>query len=271
MFAAVADEIAAEPAPVPSFAAAGAYASALGDAGANLVVRAARAFAAEFGPIPPLSLSLTKNLPVAAGIGGGSADAAATLRLLSRFAGFFPDPARLSVLARSLGADVPVCLAAQPARVSGIGEILTPAPALPRFGLVLANPGLQLATPTVFATWKGAFSASPTLPFSWSSAAEMAADLGRLGNDLEAPALALAPAIGTVLAALRALPGCLLARMSGSGATCFGLFANADEAAAGATALARSGWWVWSGPLAGSFDGKPSGGLTSKDWGVAKR
>ena len=198
-------------------------------------------------------LTLEKHLPVASGIGGGSADAAACLRLLGRF---WPDPAlddgaRLQ-LASSLGADVPVCLARRPARMGGAGEILGRAPGLPDIGMALVNCGAAVSTRAVFAARDAAFSREAELPRSWSDAASLAAWLAQLSNDLEAPAMRLCPEIGIVLAALRALPGCRLARMSGSGATCFALF---DDPPAARAAIAAYGaplpahWWVWSGGL----------------------
>jgi 4-diphosphocytidyl-2-C-methyl-D-erythritol kinase len=135
--------------------------------------------------------------------------------------------------------------------MEGIGEVLGAAPSLPRFGLLLANPRLALATPAVFRARQGGFSARAHLPDAWGSAAAMAADLARLGNDLQAPAISLCPAIAEVLAAISASPGCLLARMSGSGATCFGIFPNAASAASAAAALPPA-WWCWGGGLHGA-------------------
>jgi 4-diphosphocytidyl-2-C-methyl-D-erythritol kinase len=155
----------------------------------------------------------------------------------------------LAPIALALGADVPVCLAGRPARMRGVGEALTPAPSLPPCGMVLVNPGVALATAAVFRVRAGEFSAPAELPGSWPDAAAMAEDLARLRNDLEPPAIAVCPVIGVVLAALAASPGCLLARMSGSGATCFGLFADATAAEAAARGLARPGWWCWGGAL----------------------
>jgi 4-diphosphocytidyl-2-C-methyl-D-erythritol kinase len=192
---------------------------------------------------------LEKHLPVASGIGGGSADAAAALRLLCRLWGL---PAAAAPIALALGADVPVCLVSLPARMSGVGETLIPAPGMPSAGIVLVNPGESLATAEVFRTRTGGFSAPAELPASWPDATAMAGDLARLRNDLEPSANALQPAVGVVLAALRAVPGCLLARMSGSGATCFGMFCDAATAEAAARALARPGWWCWGGALGAS-------------------
>jgi 4-diphosphocytidyl-2-C-methyl-D-erythritol kinase len=133
--------------------------------------------------------------------------------------------------------------------MGGVGETLTDAPGMPRCGMVLVNPGVSLATVAVFRARTGGFSPPAGLPGSWPDVAAMASDLATLRNDLEPPAIALCPAIGTVLSALADTPGCLLARMSGSGATCFGLFADVAGAEAAAQALARPGWWCWGGAL----------------------
>jgi len=213
----------------------------------NLVLRAARLLADAAGrPLPGAALRLDKRLPVASGIGGGSADAAAALRALDQFWDLGMGAVRLEALATSLGADVPVCVASRPARMGGVGDILSPAPRLPPFGLLLANPRLALATPRVFAGRVGPFSAPATLPAGWTDAAAMAAALRTLRNDLEAPAIALCPPVGEVLSILGALPGALLARMSGSGATCFAVFADGAAAARAAGAL-PPGWWRWGG------------------------
>ena len=213
----------------------------------NLVLRAARGLAALAGVPAGARLTLVKSLPVASGIGGGSADAAAALRLLARLWGVSPAPEALQALALRLGADVPVCLRARPARMGGVGEVLSPAPDLPAFGMALVNPGIAVSTPEVFRARAGTFSPPAALPPGWSAPAAMARDLAALGNDLEPPAVALRPVIGEVLAALRASPGCLLARMSGSGATCFGVYADAATAAAAAETVRRPGWWAWGG------------------------
>ena len=184
---------------------------------------------------------------MASGIGGGSADAAATLRLLSRLWNVALPPAD-AVLA--LGADVPVCLSGRACRMQGIGESLTPL-GLPPFWIVLANPGVPVATGAVFAGLASrrnpGMGAMPAFPdaaclFDW---------LAHQRNDLEPPAVALAPPVGAALAALGAQPGCRLARMSGSGATCFGLFAAQAPALAAADALraAEPGWWVAAAPV----------------------
>jgi len=241
-FADIGDRLTAQAAPAFSLAIDGPFASGL-DAGAdNLVARAASLFAERLGRRPDVALRLTKNLPVASGIGGGSADAAATLRALSRLWGA-PIPAELPAM---LGADVPVCVAGVPAWMSGIGEIVEPAGGLPGWGVVLVNPGVALATPAVFKARSGVFSAGGKF-------APSLANIAAAGNDLEAPAIALVPAIADVLAAFRGLPGVRLARMSGSGATCFALFYGPDEAAQAAKAVkakAPSAWWVAAGRVA---------------------
>jgi 4-diphosphocytidyl-2-C-methyl-D-erythritol kinase len=217
----------------------------------NLVLRAARAMAAAADLEGHALLHLLKRLPVASGIGGGSADAAASLRVLNRLWRLGLPEAQLAALGAKLGADVPVCVGSRPARMEGVGEVLSAAPSLPLFGLLLANPREALATPAVFRARQGGFSARADLPKAWGSAAEMAADLARLGNDLQAPAISLCPAIAEVLAAISVSPGCLLARMSGSGATCFGVFPNPASAAAAAAALPPA-WWCWGGGLHGA-------------------
>ncbi len=209
----------------------------------NLVLRAARAF----GPgMPGARITLDKHLPVASGIGGGSADAAAALHALAALWGR-PLPPPEAILA--LGADVPVCLAGRACRMGGVGEVLAPVPPLPPVWIVLANPGLAVPTPAVFARLERRD--NPPLPPvpAFGDAGALAAWLAAQRNDLEVPAIALAPAIAEVRAALAAQPGALLARMSGSGATCFALFAAEAPARTAAAALARPGWWAAAAPL----------------------
>ena len=241
VFAGIGDEVSAAPADGLSLALEGPEAGALAAEPDNLVLRAARALAA--GRDLGAALRLTKRLPVASGIGGGSSDAAAALRVLSRLWGVEAD---LPAIALSLGADVPVCLARAPAVMRGIGEVLGPAPRLPRFGLLLANPRVAVETRAVFAARASGFSPPIAYPEAWSDAAAMARDLAAWRNDLEAPAMALCPAIAEVRAAIATQRGCLLARMSGSGATCFGLFADAAAAERAAAALPGA-WWRWGG------------------------
>lgn len=249
VFAEAADVLSVEPADGLSLQVVGPFAAALAGEPDNLVLRAARALAAEAGVVPCGRLVLRKNLPVASGIGGGSADAAAALRLLCRFWRIAPTPAALARLASGLGADVPVCLAGHASRMGGVGEHLEPVPGLPACGIVLVNPGVAVATADVFRARSGAWSSAALLPGSWPDAAAMAADLGRLRNDLEPAAIGLQPVIGDVLSALADVPGCLLARMSGSGATCFGLFAAAEQARRAVGRVSRAGWWCWAGGL----------------------
>jgi 4-diphosphocytidyl-2-C-methyl-D-erythritol kinase len=246
VFGPAADRLHAEAADSLSLTLGGPFAAGLVAEADNLVLRAARALAAWAGRAPGATLHLEKYLPVASGIGGGSADAAAALRLLSRLWQLeVPAPVMMR-LAAGLGADVPVCVAGRPTRMAGIGEILTPAPALPACGMLLVNPGVALATADVFRARDAAFSPEAVWPAAWPDAAAMAGDLSVQHNDLEPPALRLCPAVAAVLAALRASPGCLLARMSGSGATCFGLFADAAAAARAGEGLS-SAWWCSAG------------------------
>lgn len=208
----------------------------------NLVLRAARLMGCG------AAITLEKHLPIASGIGGGSADAAATLAALAELQGCdLPGPD--AVL--TLGADVPVCLDGRAARMRGIGEEITPV-SLPAGFIVLVNPGFGLATADVFRALTRRD--NPELPKmeSWPDIAALAAYLARCRNDLEPPARALAPMIGTVVEALQAQAGCLIARMSGSGATCFGLFATQDAAEAAARALSTEPlWWVRAAALVG--------------------
>lgn len=220
---------------------------------ANLAVRAAWRLAQAAGRDLNLRLRLTKSLPLAAGIGGGSADAAAVLRGLLMWWGMeSQDVPALDDIMLALGADVPVCFHGGATFVSGIGEKLTPAPDLPALPLVLVNPGVACPTARVFAGLARGSSAKNAVPFPQSpSVEEFLAALEERENALTAPAIALAPEIATVLEALRAQEGCALARMSGSGATCFGLFRNQDCAARACAAIACAfpHWWAQSGWL----------------------
>lgn len=250
VFAGAADRLTAEPDERLTLALTGPFGHALQPDGDNLVLRAARLLAEAASIRTGARLVLEKNLPVASGVGGGSADAAAALRLLARMWNVAPS-LDLAPLAAQLGADVPVCLAGRPARMRGIGERLGLAPALPEAGLVLVNPGVPLPTPAVFRARTGPFSTPAALPAYWPDVASMAAALQDCTNDLERAAIALCPDIAAALEALRAAEGCALARMSGSGATCFGLFAAPEAARAAAARLARPGWWSWGGRLGG--------------------
>lgn len=249
MFADVADTVTVAPGGSLRFSVDGPFAAPLAaePADANLVVRAAKALAEAVGRPADVDLTLTKRLPVASGIGGGSADAAACLRALARLWEVAPDDARLLAVAARLGADVPVCLKGQAAFFGGIGDVLDPAPALPDCPAVLVNPGVPLSTPAVFrARQGGVFSAPGRFTGAPADPAALAALLGERRNDLTEAAISLAPVVADALAALAGTAGCRLARLSGSGATCFGLFATADDAARAARALAdgHADWWV---------------------------
>jgi 4-diphosphocytidyl-2-C-methyl-D-erythritol kinase len=225
----------------------GPFAAALTGQADNLVLRAACRLADHAGCSPHVRITLDKRIPVAAGLGGGSADAAATLRGLCRFWRLELTLADLLPLALELGADVPACLLSRPARMRGIGERLEPIE-LPALDLVLANPNQAVPTAQVFAAVGSCGSArGPDRPMP-GDRVDLLAWLAARSNDLEAPARRLAPAIVEVIKALRMEPGCRLARMSGSGATCFGVFDDAPAAARAVRALRRMRpeWWVAS-------------------------
>ncbi len=250
-FAGVHDTVVAVPAETLSLRLAGPFGAVLTDEGApgtgdNLVLKAARGLAAAADCRAGAALTLIKRLPVASGIGGGSADAAAALSALACLWDVDLDAAALSALALSLGADVPVCLAGRAAQMGGVGELVAPAVGLPPCAVVLVNPLRPLPTPVVFKARNGAFSRAAPLDRPPPDARALAEALMRRGNDLTAPAVALMPEIATVLASLAGQPACLLARMSGSGATCFGLFADLADAQAAAWTLqgAQPRWWI---------------------------
>lgn len=217
------------------------------EAGENLVIKARdalRALAAE-RPCPPVSIHLTKNLPIASGLGGGSSDAAAALRGLSAHWGLALPQSALSAAGLALGADVPMCLAGRPLRATGIGEEISLLDAFPALDLVLVNPGAAVSTAAIFKALvkkdNRAMSSKANLA-SFHSACEF---LSAQHNDLQRPAIALEPVIGDCLAALQD-SGAMLVRMSGSGATCFGIFTNAANAARAAGAMKRKcpQWFV---------------------------
>ncbi len=256
-FASVHDTLVAAPSDRLMLAVDGPYAAQLGDAGdANLVLRAARALAQAAGRSAGAEFTLTKRLPVASGIGGGSADAAAALKALVALWRIDIDPEALARIALALGADVPLCLAGRAARVGGIGECIEPVGRIPEAGLLLVNPNLPLATAAVFRARQGPFSKAAVLDNVPRDVNAFAAALRATHNDLEVPARALVPAIDVVLAALYKVEGCLFARMSGSGATCFALFETEAAAHGAAADLARGqpGWWVAPGRLITSTD-----------------
>ncbi|MFZ5692648.1 MAG: 4-(cytidine 5'-diphospho)-2-C-methyl-D-erythritol kinase [Pseudomonadota bacterium] len=227
-----------------------------GPAGDNLVLKATRALQAQIAGLRTGQFHLTKRIPVAAGLGGGSSDAAAALRLLAGLNDLPVEDRRVMGAARASGADVPVCLDPRPRIMRGIGDVLSPPLRLPALPAVLVNPGVPVPTANVF----GALAAARagTVPAAGDDPASRCAEAGRpnvedlldalaaSANDLEAPALSLFPAVGETLAALRQIATCRLARMSGSGGTCFGLFASMEEAkqAAAQLAQAQPDWWV---------------------------
>lgn len=227
------------------------------DTDKNLVARAVKALAAELGRAPDVAVTLVKNLPVASGIGGGSADAAAALRAVAALWELPDDHPALATVAPKLGADVPVCLAGRTAYFAETGTVLTPAPDLPEGWVVLVNPGVGLHTAKVFGARTGAYSNPDRLDPMPADMVELAQALQQRRNDLTLAAQGLCPGVAEVLAALDATPGSLLARMSGSGATCFGLYADAESAvlAAQLIARARPQWWVQAAGLVNDVSG----------------
>ncbi len=259
-FADCADRLTLQPGPELSLTARGPRAQDCGEVAENLIMKAARLLDARIPGLVLGRFTLDKQLPVAAGIGGGSADAAAALRLLARSNGIAIDDRRVIEAARLTGADVPVCLASQSCLMTGVGEQLS-ALAFPKFCCVLVNPGVAVATADVFRALglkRGEILVGVTdvvTSLAWPKPDAPAEDLfkalirGR--NDLEAPAIKLQPAVGAALAALRGMQGVRLARMSGSGATCFGLFDSDADVRQAAQKLRqeRPAWWVHAGAL----------------------
>ncbi len=250
VFADVGDRIWLEPAPQLSLSVTGPFGASAGEGDDNLVLRAARALAGETGQAAAFHLILDKQLPVAAGLGGGSSDAGAALRLLGAAMGLPADDEALARVAMRLGADGAACLGGTPVLAEGHGERLNPAPKLPELWAVLVNPGVPSSTPAVYREYDrlGARGRAdrPSLPEAFESVEELAAVLARTRNDLEAPAIALNPVIGAVIELLRDQPEALLARVSGSGATCFCLCTGDIEAEGLAERLERlePRWWV---------------------------
>jgi 4-diphosphocytidyl-2-C-methyl-D-erythritol kinase len=255
VFVEAGDELTLEAADELSFALEGPFAASLTGETDNLVLKAARRLA-EHERIPPRArIVLTKNLPVASGIGGGSADAAAVLRGL---AALWRKADATLELAADIGSDVPVCLGSRPAWIEGRGERVAPLGDIPPFDLVLVNPGIAVSTAEVFRRLERRSGVESVKPGALNSFHDVRDYLSATNNDLEAPALALAPQIGEVLATLRSHDA-LFARMSGSGATCFGLFENARVAltATRAIANAQPAWWVTATRIAGPDIGAP--------------
>lgn len=258
VFAAVGDELRFAPGGVGhSLDVKGRTAAQAGTIGDNLVLKAAGLLAARVPGLPAGRFTLIKRLPVAAGLGGGSSDAAAALRLLAELAGLALNDPRLVETARLTGSDVPVCLAGRSRIMRGTGAELGPALTLPRLPALLVNPGIAVATPAVFAklglapgTEREPDPAAALEQGGGSRSAgtrpALVALLHAARNDLEAPALALAPGIGATLGHVAATEGCRLARMSGSGATVFGIYDTCRAAAAAGKAIKakQPGWWV---------------------------
>ncbi|MBV8701977.1 4-(cytidine 5'-diphospho)-2-C-methyl-D-erythritol kinase [Bradyrhizobium sp.] len=259
-FADCADRLELLPGPELKLETTGPLADACGATSDNLVLKAARLLAERVENLALGAFMLEKVLPVAAGIGGGSADAAAALRLLARLNGLAVDDARLQEVALKSGADVPVCLASRACDMTGVGETLLPL-SLPKLPALLVNPRMPVATKDVFAALGlrsgqlrvGASDVirAPAWPDDGASVGDWVQVLASVPNDLEPPALRVQPVIADVLSALRASPGALLARMSGSGATCFAIFSSASEAQAAAAKLSAEhpDWWVHAGEL----------------------
>jgi 4-diphosphocytidyl-2-C-methyl-D-erythritol kinase len=250
VFADVADVLALQPDAEDKLDVSGPFAGNSGAAADNLVLKALAALRQRIAGLKGGRFRLEKNLPVAAGLGGGSADAAAALRLIARSNAVALDDPRLLAAARAVGADVPVCLDPRPRVMRGVGELLSPPLDLPPLPAVLVNPGVALATRDVFAKFTGGRGEDELaeVPREFDALIEC---LNTHGNDLTAAACACAPVVAEVLAAMKKLPGARLVRMSGSGSTCFALFATQREAAAAAQQLAgqQRGWWMQSARL----------------------
>jgi 4-diphosphocytidyl-2-C-methyl-D-erythritol kinase len=251
-FAAIHDVVTVRPGDGLTLAVDGPFAPAMPDEGDNLVLRAARALQAKRGLNKGAAITLTKNLPVAAGVGGGSADAAAALLGLNALWELGATERELAELGLGLGADVPACLRGEPLYAAGIGEEIEPAPALPAMGLVLVNPNRPVSTAAVFSGFDGRFidagdaGDAGRFDSGFDHATSFAARLAERRNDLMAPACKIEPEIDAVLGALGDADGCLLSRLSGSGPTCFGLFESEVDASGAAENISaiHPGWWV---------------------------
>ncbi len=257
-FADIGDEIGIEPAPEFKFVIDGPFAGVFGPKdrdhspdSSNLVVQAAWALSRAAQKIPNVRIRLTKNLPIASGLGGGSSNAAATIWGLLEWWKIPRQTHYLQGLMARLGADIPVCLNCTPTRVRGIGDILDPAPALPEIPVVLVHPGRPCMTAEVFSRFTGNFREPMALPAGLEKQDALVEFLNRQSNDLLGPAADAAPEIANVLHTLKGQDGAALARMTGSGATCFGLFRNEAAATKAARSIATDNpdWWVKSGWL----------------------
>lgn len=212
----------------------------------NLVYKAAQMLAQEYKTNMRGAIRLTKRLPVASGIAGGSSDTAAALKGLARLWGLPEEQGRLQRIAEKLGADVPACLIGRPVWAEGAGEKMMRLPEMPPLHFVLANPMIETPTPEVFRRFRDKFSAPIQFMGRKKSASEWVADMKIYRNDLTEAAIEVTPAISTVLQALHGLPGCRITRLSGSGATCFGIFDNAEAAFTAVNLLKQQypRWWV---------------------------
>lgn len=247
-FADTGDKISVSPANEFTFEMNGRFADALKDEPPenNLVVRAAKRIAQEVDGDLHVKITLTKNLPVAAGLGGGSSDAAATIRALLQHWKKSVNDEKLQALGAELGADIPVCMKVKTARVRGFGEILTPVKLNEPLYAVLIHPGKSCSTADIFGKYGGAYSQNADIPASIKDTGALLAALAKTRNDLENTAKKVVPEIGSALQAIGVQEGCVLARMSGSGATCFGLFTSRKMAENSAFVIQINNpkWWV---------------------------
>lgn len=250
VFADVGDELLIEKASAFSLVLEGPFGSKLAGEENNLIAKAARILGDRAGRAPDVKITLIKNLPVASGIGGGSADAAATLRGLMRFWGLKIGQDELHAIAAALGSDVPACLLSETLWMTGRGEIIEPVAGVPGAPLVLVNPGVAVSTREIFARLKARMGVGNAARPGELPVLGLADYLKSNRNDLEVPAREIAPVIDEVLHAI-SHGGALRARMSGSGATCFGLFADDKSAEAAAAKIARDhpDWWVRRGVI----------------------
>lgn len=252
-FPQIGDRLCAEPADRLELIINGPFARNLdGPAEENLIVKAVAAFAKSSGiPAPKLRIDLTKRLPVASGIGGGSSNAATMLRLLEDITGQYLAEDTLHELALSLGADVPVCLNQEPQIMAGIGDVIRQGPQLPKCGIVLVNPKVEVSTPDVFRSMARRDNpAMPLMPEVFESPDHLARYLATCRNDLQEPAISLCPEIDSTLSALEGSDHIKLARMSGSGATCFGLCEQEEALEVERTLRASfANWWIAAGAL----------------------
>ncbi len=257
-FADIGDHISIEPAKSFSFHVTGEFAESFNNDekascidGGNLVIKAARGLSQIVDKALNVKITLTKNLPLASGIGGGSSDAAATIWGLQEFWGLAHDANYMPSLTKKLGADVPVCLYCRPSLMRGIGDEITPAPEMPEIPILLINPLVSCSTADIFLHHNGDFKKDISLPDKFSSANDLVKTLESLDNDLFNPSIKLVPEISNIMNALSTQQKCIFSRMSGSGATCFGLFETMKDAQQSAENIAKDNpdWWIKTGWL----------------------